>query len=273
MLNARKSRAFQFALILAAIGVALVVLPSYRDYCESNNANYYYCAVYEIVAALFSFVEVHNGVFTVIATIAIAWFTLSLREATNKLGSVATDTAAAQERDTQILQRAYLAVEPLGIKSMRSNSEKIIGYVGIKNVGRLPARKVRAFVHIKFANGEDHTDFPLDLPKGSNVAAPGIVLRKASNSLDWSELKTAPKEMLIFYVWGIVYYHDGFVEDRHIRFCHRYRWEIFTDQLGRHLAAPEDARYHDHANGTDEDVVEHLKAGFALSGNLHYSAG
>jgi hypothetical protein len=45
------------------------------------------------------------------------------------------------KRDTRILQRAYIAVEPLGIHLMQNGSE-LIGHVAMKNAGRLPARKV-----------------------------------------------------------------------------------------------------------------------------------
>jgi hypothetical protein len=94
MLGVWKNRWFQFGAILFVIGVALLALPSYRNYCNTNDANDYYCATYEVVATLFSFIESYVGALTVAATIAIAWFTLSLRESTDKLGRVATIATA-----------------------------------------------------------------------------------------------------------------------------------------------------------------------------------
>jgi hypothetical protein len=256
-----RTRLSKIAAIILAITIASLVFPPYRDYCNANDANKYYCSVYEVFAAFFAFVERHNGAFTVIATIAIAWFTLSLRESTDKLGEIANTTAAAQKRDTKIVQRAYLAVEPDGIHPMRSDIGKLLGYVGIKNVGNLPARNVRSFVGFKYAHGDNFSDFPLKPPEGTNVAAPGIILRKGSGAIEAKEIKELSKDKLFFYVWGIIYYHDGFVDDRYIRFCHRYRWEIFTDGCGSvgYKAESSEARYHEHGNGTDEDIVEAQK--------------
>lgn len=61
--------------------------------------------------------------------------------------------------DARILQRAYIAVEPLGIHLMKNGSD-LIGHVGIKNAGRLPARKLRWFINIRFGHsGEERDDF------------------------------------------------------------------------------------------------------------------
>ena len=103
MLDFRKNRWLQAGSVLFLVGAALLVLPSYRDYCETNDANDYYCAAYETVATFFALVQSYNGAFVVFATIAIAWFTLSLREFTDKLGEIADATASAQKRDTEIL--------------------------------------------------------------------------------------------------------------------------------------------------------------------------
>jgi hypothetical protein len=105
----------RIAAILFVVGLALLFLPPYRNYCQTNDANYYNCAAYEIVGSLFAFVETYTGVFTVLATIAIAWYTFSLRDSTDKLGKIAAATAIAQERDTRILQRAYVSAKPMGI--------------------------------------------------------------------------------------------------------------------------------------------------------------
>jgi hypothetical protein len=258
-----RTRLLKIAAIILAIALASLIFPPYRDYCNANDANKYYCSVYEIFATLFAFVELHNGAFTVIATIAIAWFTLSLRESTDKLGEIANTTAVAQERDTKILQRAYLAVEPQGIRPKESNKQILLAYVGITNTGHLPARKVRSHITFAPATGVDLKDFPIHETEGANVVAPGITMRKNSiKTLPVSELEKLSKSgSLFFYVWGIVYYHDGFVDGRQIRFCHRYAWESFRDLPGGAgmTASAIEARYHEYGNGTDEDVVETLK--------------
>jgi hypothetical protein len=69
----------------------------------------------------------------------IALFTAVLAVSTIGLWLVTGQGIRAQARDTQILQRAYVAVEPLGIHSLK-NSVEAVAHINIKNVGHLPAR-------------------------------------------------------------------------------------------------------------------------------------
>jgi hypothetical protein len=261
-MNRYRTRLLKIAAIILAVVLASLIFPPYRDYCNANYANKYYCSVYEIFAAFFAFVELHNGAFTVIATVAIAWFTLSLRESTDKLGTIGNATAITQERDTKILQRAYLAVVPQGVEPKESDKRTLLAYVGITNTGHLPARKVRSYINFQPATNGELKDFPTHKAEGANVVAPGITMRKNSiKPLPVSEIEKLSKQgSLFFYVWGIVYYHDGFTDGRHIRFCHRYAWESFRDLPGgAGLAASAlEARHHEYGNGTDEDAVETL---------------
>jgi hypothetical protein len=101
-------------------------------------------------------------------------------------------------------------------------------------VGHLPARNVRVDVRFKYANGENYNDFPISDGKGNFVAAPGITLRQGSgDSIGGPDILKLSKEKLFFYVSGAVYYHDGFVDGRQTRFCHRSRWEIFGHEGNR----------------------------------------
>lgn len=59
---------------------------------------------------------------TAIATGAIAWFTLSLRNSTQRLWRATQAATEAQTRDTRILQRAYVGAEPRGLHEMTEQS-------------------------------------------------------------------------------------------------------------------------------------------------------
>src|SRR5690349_7817857 len=85
------------------------------------------------------------------------------------------------QKDTRILQRAYIAVEPLGIHLMQNGSE-LIGHVAMKNAGHLPARKVSWFVNIHASeSGEEHDSlFPLQPDKGNIVIVPGAAATRGS---------------------------------------------------------------------------------------------
>src|SRR5262245_50746213 len=118
-----------------------------------------------------------------------------------------------------ILQRAYIAVEPLGVHLMQTGSD-LIGHVGIKNAGRLPARKVGWFVGIKTSgNGIEADDFfPVQDRKGNIIVAPDTTaIRGSAPSLQIDDLNKfcnaqvdRTKERATFlYVWGSVSYDDG----------------------------------------------------------------
>ena len=172
----------------------------YNQSAQQNECSNYSLAVYVLIKGG-AFLNFYGALITALATIAIALFTLSLRESTEKFGEIANTTADAQERDTKILQRAYLAVEPDGIRPLRSDIGKLSGYVKIKNVGHLPARNIRSFIELKFEHDLSPKNFPLEKADGTNVAAPGIVITKGTtNSFDTAQLKTMKREQLFFYV-------------------------------------------------------------------------
>jgi hypothetical protein len=164
-------------------------------------------------------------------------------------------------KDTRILQRAYIAVEPLGIHLM-ANGSSLIGHVGTKNAGHLPARKLNWLISIKHSlNGaEPESFFPLEKGNGKIVVAPGTVATQATNTnvsvqtlLTECAAEAAKGERALeidvfLYVWGAVRYDDGFKRTRSTKFCHRYNWKT---RDGRYEIAARDARYHDHGNDAD----------------------
>jgi hypothetical protein len=76
MLNMR----FRLGLALLFVGLAFLGVPPYKQYCEGAYANQKDCAPYEMVASLGTFLEVHNAIIAAIATVAIAYFTWTIRE-------------------------------------------------------------------------------------------------------------------------------------------------------------------------------------------------
>ena len=93
-------------------------------------------------------------------------------------------------KDTRILQRAYIAVEPQGVYLML-NGNDLIGHVGIKNAGHLPARKLNWIVNIKYSlsGDEPETFFPPEKGEGNIVVAPGTLATQGSGtSIKFAEL-------------------------------------------------------------------------------------
>ncbi|HEY7998080.1 MAG TPA: hypothetical protein VIE87_04595 [Pseudolabrys sp.] len=54
--------------------------------------------------------------------------------------------ARKQTKDSRIINRAYLSVEPRGIKYWPSDESKYLAYIAIRNVGHLIAKDVRWWI-------------------------------------------------------------------------------------------------------------------------------
>ena len=58
------------------------------------------------------------------------------------------------------------------------DGNRVIGHVGMKNAGNLPARKVSWFVRIKESPDGEETDFPIENSKGKIVIVPKADITK-----------------------------------------------------------------------------------------------
>lgn len=195
-------------------------------------------------------------------TLALDWLTFVLALATVGLGIISAVGIKIQVRDTRILQRAYIAVEPRGINSMLSGAE-VIGHVAIRNAGNLPAEKLAWFINMKYSPKGDEFVFSLEDAKGRILIAPDAeAVRGSEKRLVIQDLLAAAgsgeqaREIFI-YVWGIVCYQDGFGNNRKTEFCHRYNWVnrgrgVSQQRVGwLYEVTPEYARHHEHGNDAD----------------------
>jgi len=192
---------------------------------------------------------------TAFFTLWIAIFTFVLAVSTIGLWTVTWLAGRRQVKDTKILQRAYVTVEPLGIVKL-VEGKRVIGHVGIKNAGNLPAENVGWFIGFKKSGNAKETDFPLKDPQGKIVIAPKVTAPRGSgDSLAIKDLSAAAEnkprpdraqeKALFLYVWGIVRYDDGFTKGRETKFCHRYNWKIREDDGA---ISERYARYHEYGN-------------------------
>jgi hypothetical protein len=110
-----------------------------------------------------------------------------------------------QWKDSRLLQRAYLSVEPLGISCRKDGPW--FATVGIHNAGRLQ---------------------PIEARKGP-VVPPGATVRRASRRF-FVETRYPSERFL--YVWGEVSYTDGFGGSRFTKFCHRYNSHAIVPAAG-----------------------------------------
>jgi hypothetical protein len=184
-----------------------------------------------------------------------AWGTFLLAISTLGLWIVTWRGGLRQSRETRIIERAYISVEPGGIKPFegRGGDDCVACDIIINNAGNLPARKLSWVIERAFSDDAYRRDFPLLMPEAGNIVlAPKVAAIKGANSVQTSEFDDAAEgaqpDRAWLYVWGRVSYHDGFCGGRWTEFCHRYNLRGATD----YAVPKENGRYHEYGNRTDE---------------------
>ena len=186
-------------------------------------------------------------------TAVLALFTLALWRSTRKLWIATRDTAKRQERDTEILQRAYIAAELGGIRDMING--QLVGHVVFRNVGHLPATNLRDVV--KKIEVQDGAWRPQTIPdtdlEEHGVLPIGVRMKKGSAGTIYpGEVQDCSIVDKYLYVWGRMTYDDGFKCRRYLNFCHRYPWaKKETPTGGGVLIREEHGRYHEYGNDAD----------------------
>lgn len=141
-----------------------------------------------------------------------------------------------------------MSAEPRGVSSFlapddTSPGDRVVGHVGFRNVGRLPARNVRWFLDMEYCADGERSEFKIGSLAGSgNIVGPGTMMTQGSPNI--------PRETVrgYYYVWGKVVYDDGFGVEQHTTFCHRYnthRWMI-DKKLAEYRIRPRYGRQHHH---------------------------
>lgn len=176
---------------------------------------------------------------------------------------------SARERDRLEL-RAYLSAVPMGINRL-AGKEFGMGHVAVRNVGKLPARNVAVVVHMEVRDQRSVIfDVPPKLDPTDRVIQPGAEMRQGSK--DEIAVALLSQSNNYVFVWGVVYYDDGYGVPRFTRFCHRYNGASHThppklgfvrstdnltanaimDEWERQpIIEPDKARYHEHGNNAD----------------------
>lgn len=177
------------------------------------------------------------------------------------------------QESTERQDRAYIAVQPGGVhKFIRVNEPSLaIGHVVIKNVGSMAAKNVASFVTMEVVNKNTTQPFPIHGDPGAVERAiqVGDEMRLAADN-DLPEVDIVANPNVHVFVWGVVYYDDGFGNRRFTRFCHRYPGaRVQYDEippvpdsmknLARYMPRPfadelipaKYARHHEHGNDAD----------------------
>jgi hypothetical protein len=161
-----------------------------------------------------------------------------------------------QIRDARVLQRAYLSVDSAGVEPLASggiSDSTSVAHVVIKNVGNLPARDVKWFISAKFSTNGRLDDFPIDrsVIYGNNVVPPGTEMKRSQNfKATYAETSALQAEKTHLYVWGEIFYSDGFGIKRFTKFCHRYSRGVVVS-MPHYFIRADSMRYHQYGNDAD----------------------
>jgi hypothetical protein len=215
----RRKRLLWFAAGLLVVGAAFLVLPPYSAYCEGDNANNDYCAAYELTVVIVAFVEAHSGSFTALATVAIAWFTLTLKVSTDKLWDAGERQLKLTRRTARTELRAYVFFSginmPIFVDPLTQKQHRRIT-IALNNFGKTRTRNLVAKVsfdvleltkqqlsNFDFADQTDALVFHGLLGPGQSVNLPPIPVTDV-------HLAGGLYEDTALLVWGWTEYSDVF---------------------------------------------------------------
>jgi hypothetical protein len=186
--------------------------------------------------------EKNSGTLVAIFTALLALYTLALWRTTAQLADFA-----------RIQQRAYINIEPAGVENLYD--PEAIAQVKIINSGGLPATAIRWTIDTDLDRDKRRSlfDYEVNIIDSTNLLAPKAGMPRFFNkALDRTIIDLFNQNKAALYVWGKVYYLDGFGRPRWTKFCHRYERDCVDPEHPRNLRAGR-ARQHQYGNGTDED--------------------
>lgn len=210
--------------LLVALAGLSVLSPTYGEICDYDQAKNKECASYSVVPFLFikitKALDAMSPAINALATVIIAMLTWTLWKATDLTARATHSNARRQARDTRILQRAYVSVNPNGIGT--NSLDQIIGYVILENGGHLPARDISWCIKITATSDRDWT-----CEGAGSEELEGLAVLPFGSKWTMGSRACEPKpkdDWDYVFVYGRVEYGDGFGKRRYTNFCHRYPW-------------------------------------------------
>ena len=192
---------------------------------------------YRVLAWLLDLIDRHHGLVAAAATIAIAWFTWTLRNSTERLFLAGEKQIAVARRSADIaedslvkLQRAFIFPADIEVAVWGEGAERSFNFrMRWENSGPTPALDFRQHFNWGRFNGPMNPEYQLSdigIPNPSpNYVAPKGVRRSGSFTLSAQHAAEIMGGQITLYFWGWVTYRDIFQSTpEHItRFC----WQAF----------------------------------------------
>jgi hypothetical protein len=190
--------------------------------------------------------ETAEGI-TAVFTIILAGSTIALWLSTKRLWRVTDESLRHAEKTTQRQLRAYIGVEPRGVKRI-AGQDRLLGHFAIRNFGRIPAKNISMYTLTDYYADPTKMVFKVSQIYQSKTTLPpraemvfGAASSVGIDDIDIIEDGSADYVGFIF-VYGKVTYTDEFNTDGWTEFCHRYPVEMMD---GDSRIRRKYARYHE----------------------------
>lgn len=217
-------------LVLLCVGV-LMLFPAYVEYACEDQTNKD-CASYHVVlVALWKIGKaLSDAVFvTALSTAAIAGFTWTLWQSTEKLWAAGEKQRELAEKTAERQLRAYVVVHLEDIIIPKPGDDHIaITQFQIKNTGQTPAYNLQTIsktrvVDYPFPDDFDFLTFSPPGDHGTGTLGPGESIATEGKSPilteeEWAAIRSKASGKRLC-TWGIVTYRDVFESIHHTNFC------------------------------------------------------
>lgn len=190
--------------------------------------------------------ETAEGI-TAVFTIILAGSTIALWLSTKRLWKVTDETLRHAEKTTERQLRAYIGVEPRGVKRFQGQ-DILVGHYAIRNVGGIPAKNISMFAVTDYYLNGSQRNFRIGQLYGTEIALPpraemvfGTATGVSIDSIEDDPEGVSGSTGFVF-VYGKIAYTDEFGTDGWTEFCHRYPCEMMD---GFNRIRRKYARYHE----------------------------
>jgi hypothetical protein len=259
MLSHLKKHGRSWFISLLAVAIACLTVWFSEAFQQCMNQSHYESSDYEpekgvaqIITALGwgktcsgYFLKEDGDAITAFFTLVLGISTIGLWLSTQNLWKV-TDATLDHAQDTARKQlRAYIGVEPRGVKKWVGKNE-IIGHIAIRNVGGVPAKNIAMYTITDWSKDGSRKNFHIgQLYKSQTSVAPKteMIFGTASGTeIFGDEVLVMSARGGYVFVFGKVTYTDEFGTDGWTLFCHRYPCEMINEDYSISRAY---GRYHE----------------------------
>jgi len=255
-----------FATLLVIFILSSDVAAHY-EICETTKEGAKNCARYNVVSFALRevgiFLDSYSGLVTAVATAFIAWFTLSLRQSTDRLWDAGDKQLGLLKRSADISERALTELEApfTAIKIIDTGLTKKTTEIGhdfgmlkfsVTNDGRTPARLVELVDTTRLIPEESGNPPPINLDFRSRDTMPyGVISPPNSESQPFTRnlllyhmnelaADAIPLRRNVIFFYGFVRYETIFKQSYRMGFCYMFdkfseRWLLSGDEKYNYL--------------------------------------